>query len=627
MRNILCSEGLFMMSESTIKNKEARTERNDRALELEKIRLTMAIIQQIPPTVDTKQFPEFNKLAIFQSDGVERLVPDISLNTGCEDALPTLLESEARFLLFLERQRICRDGVLRRVIRGVTYTVTSVNEEQMIYPVPTIVEKLDRAETKPPSNSRSWRLFSPELAKRINPEQPDITAAILIYGLTLWQNNRYAQTMINGKRHSFRSLNELLKDHPYFTRTQIEDALNRSEVALKGRFQIVRDREKLYFHVDDYLKKLQKDDKMIGFKKEQAVTFKVVGAVIMQNLEYQLKHFDFPKTDDAGNCYGILRPRELSKHLPFHEDTISRALKQLRTQSDGLVRHPQDGCYYTLSATFHAPKTPQPCAADPDSHAADPDTCAANPDNLLWPNSNESSSSSCKGNIRNPADAAHDRLPESSLAPTSAGLNYLQEFSDQLLQKFRNDQISTFGMKPKVVRVKPSELPYDDVTRTEFDLPYDFIPSRVLDTKFRTRKQWLDDRINDVTLFWRMNDFQYTRKDLDQLRHLFRDNPHLPTDFFEQIHHALNPEGNWMRVGDWSAKKGEYDPMLFLRRIKTAKALLQYLPQIIHQKFRSAEMVDGKMEFTGAIEEPFDSIDYSYLGKIPNSRLVPLDYV
>ncbi|MEP6668799.1 MAG: hypothetical protein ABJF10_06590 [Chthoniobacter sp.] len=580
----------------------------------------------------SKQLTRRIIVANLPADCVDSTIQFDPLDTCRKEEPPKLLAHEANFLFMLENERRNRKIVFRRAIRGVSYTVTDIDGVQMIDPVPEIVVRLpESTRVDEGAGQVSWRLFSPELAKRINPKQPDVTAAVLIYGLLLWQNNNYAQTMINGKRHSFRSLNELLADHPYFTRSQIHSALNRAEVALKGRFQIVRNREKFYFHVDDYLKKLQAKDKLIGFTMERAVQCKVIGAVLMQNLYYQLDHFAFPKTDDAGNSYGSLSPRELSKHLPFHEDTISRALTDLRKSPNGLVRHPEDKSFYTMADSFvrssDVPKTRQRRAAEVTSNAAEVNTCAAEVTNLLWPYSNEYSNSSCKGNITNPAEAPPVRIRELPITPSSEGLRYLKSFGEQLLQKFRNDQLSTSGVKPKVIKVKPSELPYDDVSRTDFDLPYDFIPSRRLQPLCRTRKQWLKERIEQVTLFWRCVGFKYTKRDMEQLRHFLTDNPRLPEDFFEQIHQNLNPEHNWMRLGDWSAKKGKYDCLRFLRRVKTAKALLQYLPQIIFQMFMRPEMIDGKIAFTGEIEEPFNSIDYSYLGKIPNSRLVQLNYV
>ena len=83
---------------------------------------------------------------------------------------------------------------------------------------------MDKVSGEIPQNEQSLsndgpialHFFHPGIAKEINPEQPDITAAVILYNLSLWQRNKYRQTEIEGRRYSFRSLLQLHADHPYY---------------------------------------------------------------------------------------------------------------------------------------------------------------------------------------------------------------------------------------------------------------------------------------------------------------------------------------------------------------------------------------------------------------------------
>jgi hypothetical protein len=108
-------------------------------------------------------------------------------------------------------------------------------------------------------NDNEIRLFSRELASYLNPERPDITGAMILYGLYLWQKTPIPKfhyvPMVNGQRGSYRSLSELSKEYPWMCEERIRKALIRLEKRLGKTWFIVdrknsgAERKKLHFWI------------------------------------------------------------------------------------------------------------------------------------------------------------------------------------------------------------------------------------------------------------------------------------------------------------------------------------------------------------------------------------------
>jgi hypothetical protein len=77
------------------------------------------------------------------------------------------------------------------------------------------------------SKRKEWHVFPPALAKYLNPKQPDIAGAIVLFGIWTWLKNNYDHLCIDGQRHCARSLSELAKDHPYLNKKGIEKIIKR----------------------------------------------------------------------------------------------------------------------------------------------------------------------------------------------------------------------------------------------------------------------------------------------------------------------------------------------------------------------------------------------------------------
>ena len=192
------------------------------------------------------------------------------------------------------------------------------------------------------------RYFSRELATRINRKRPDVTAAMILYGLWLWQRQpvwSFSYTpMVNGERGCYRSLSELQKDYPWLTEEAIRKGLNRAEKALKDGFVIDRsnpdaERGKLHFWISPNIIK-RYGFNASGKKGYLAVTvqdvidYGMVEAVLIRNLEHITapKRNSVPVKDDQGRIYRELSPNTLTK---------PRAIGMASKAHPSLV--PQDG--------------------------------------------------------------------------------------------------------------------------------------------------------------------------------------------------------------------------------------------------------------------------------------------
>ena len=100
------------------------------------------------------------------------------------------------------------------------------------------------------------------------------------------------------------------------------------------------------------------------------------------------------------------------------------------------------------------------------------------------------------------------------------------------------------------------------------------------------------------------------------MKQLFFDNPQV---------HAMDLIGLFERMAGSPfvlAKTKKAIKKRFLTKIKTPKGLLRYLPQIVLQVHQEDDDIwDDEV----AIANPFDSLNYAYLGKVPKSAIISLE--
>ena len=500
---------------------------------------------------------------------------------------------------------------------------------------PTVTE--DSATSKKAGETKTLvHFYSPAIAKELNPKQPDIAAAVILYNLSLWQKNTYKQTSIDGRRYCFRSLAELNQNMPYLTKAAIHKAIIRLEKCLGNEFKILRDKEKLWFSIgDETMMKMSKHgrkakdrNKMHSFLVSDAIeTDSIRAAVLLSNLKHQLDHFTDPVRDEAGNPYAELSPKKLCPILGFSEDTISRTLSDM-IDSGKIHRHPQRTSFFALSqvidgengAPKHSKSRPAKVHTQPAKVHSRPAEVHTQPaevhstthetaleplitlgvqrdDKVPYINEciNEYSNECIKGRIRtaNASHCCHDSSP-------SKGLLILESLACVKLSEIRSSNASnqtSIDLPPEV---------WDSL------LPYDFVQP-----VHRVFNEFTDANVCEVKEFWKIHGVKMDKEDSSKLRQFFHDNPGIDScdlcGLYENIVYGpllVNYSGPMWRSS-------------ILTRVKTAKAFLRYLPQIIVLVHQS----DGEDPDDVQIPEPWNNLDYSYLGRAPDSKLVKLEGV
>jgi hypothetical protein len=195
--------------------------------------------------------------------------------------------------------------------------------------------------------------YSQELAEELNPQQPDISGALLIGTLAIWQNNRYKQTLIDGRRYCFRSLAELQKEMPYLTRSGLQSMIVKLEKKLgPEEFLVRRDKDKLWFSLGPETLRKARAKRRIAVNIEAAVRCKNVRCgVIYSNLEYNVTRMKRLKSDGYGNFYTEMSPAKLAKCLKVSTDTIVRCLNRLK-EKRVIVQHMKVRTAYALFTGF-----------------------------------------------------------------------------------------------------------------------------------------------------------------------------------------------------------------------------------------------------------------------------------
>ncbi len=486
--------------------------------------------------------------------------------------------------------------------------------------------------------------YSRQIAEELNPKQHDVAAATVIQNLSFWQKNNYRQTLINGKRYCFRSLTELEKDCPYLTKSAIHKALKRLEKKLGNKFLIKRDKDKLWFSIaEELISKLKIRSRqgmscnvnvMNSFFTDDAVkTGNIRSAVLLQNLKYQLKNFQKPKTDAEGNKYGELSPKKLCGILNFSEDTIQRSLADMCLNGH-LISHKSDPSYYTLPDGFKAPEKSESKekleaaevhseAAEIHNQTAEVHSQAAEVHSGHVPIPTQRLVNQGFGDVENATcisqscnQCENKGFKDSSLAETasqlcqppliSKGLKVLSDLAEDKLSKMRSDQRNRIAY----VAVHKDALPYDLIDPHE--MPYD----HDLEGQIRFQVE-LEDEIDLLKNCFRLKGHKVTADDESKFRKFMTDNPKICSlDLIELYEQMTNP----LVLAD---KKWWQNRKRILKQSRTPKQFLKYMPQIIHLLNWDGDEEEGHNEVE--IEPPFNDLNYAYLGYAPKSSIVLLD--
>lgn len=511
-----------------------------------------------------------------------------------------------------------------------------------------------REPRKPRTAAQKLHYYSPAIAKQLNPKQPDVAAATVLTNLSFWQQNFYPSTFIDGRRHSFRSLKQLHADCPYLTESAIHKAIQRLERELGAEFVIRRDKKVLYFSIggatmerlkiEKRTRKKKEDDstKHLSFLPDDAKkTGSIRSAVILNNLRYQLTQFREPKQDAAGNKYGQLSAVKLAPILEFSADTISRALSEM-CKDGHLIPHATDASFYALPDGFKGSIPPISAGAEVHAKAAEVHTTPAevhsasaevhgkaaevhrgtpsNPNQITDAQNittdvlpgciNECGNEALNQCVR---DVIKDRDYAGSASPpcdpliVSKGLTLLMHSAEAKLAKMR---LEGSVIKPRA-SVHQDELPYDIID--PYELAYEVVSERE-----RTFYSALEEGIELLKVFFHHEGFKVTMEEGAKFRQLLTDNPKITAmDLCELYLKVKYPPLIFTSRKDLV----ESHPVGILTKVKTPSQFLKYLPQII-----VLLNWDGEEEWEWvSIDEPFNDLNYAYLGKAPNSSIVSLD--
>ena len=457
--------------------------------------------------------------------------------------------------------------------------------------------------------------FSRELAKFLNSAKPDITGALILFGLYLWQRKpvssfRY-RPMVNGERGCYQSLSELQASYPWLTEEAIRKALKRAEVTLKGDFIIERANEnavrgKLHFWISPLLIKTYRFDApkkrgLLALDVHDAVNCGVLEAILIQNLKHitEEAHNSEPLRDEAGNIYRELSATKLTKPtknmhhkvpqiLPCSRKAVSAALGTLRA-AGVLVEHPRRKHFYRLK-----------CANDSVTKVASDVTKVARrvtkvarrnvalPCNM-YKNSDlqRIAKTSYTNTDANPDTKCIFPSPASLRSPEhgwagglSAGGKKLTMLISEHLEASRQSRADP---PPGVTMDSYKVFNVTDHDKHEFagfDLPYDFIGLEWYSGKPYSRQAEIEHFMEEMILEFQVNDFAFTKQDISKLRELFTSHPGLTPGHLLPLLHRKP----WDIVGQPIPipKKG-HDQWYWSRRITNLKQFLRYLPQLARE--------------------------------------------
>jgi hypothetical protein len=211
-----------------------------------------------------------------------------------------------------------------------------------------------------------WILFNKELAELMGGRD-GIICAVLTYGLYTWimtpaKSFGYIPT-IDGKKACYRSTRQLMDEYsidgkPLWDDTTIFNAVKRMNGKRQCGLVVDTSKKQLHFAMSDKLLKMHKSTKgFLRFKLSDAIKYGVLEAILIANLDRQIRDFKRPVTDGEGLKYGELSATKLTKKdhrnrdykegriLPVSKDAVDDALAELRN-GHVLVQHLKQKSFY-----------------------------------------------------------------------------------------------------------------------------------------------------------------------------------------------------------------------------------------------------------------------------------------
>jgi hypothetical protein len=463
-----------------------------------------------------------------------------------------------------------------------------------------------------------------------------VTAALILFEIYLWQRMSlpsfgYVPT-VNGQRGAYRSLSEIQEKFPWLTEEAIRKAINRAEKALKGAFIVDRDnpnaeRGKLHFwlcprRATKYKFDRYGDEKkgMLALRQDDAVAYGVIGAVLISNLLFATDedHNTAPLRDDEGHIYRELSPTKLTETiidknggettiLPFSRKAVSGVLTELKNDR-GLFEHPSRSGFYRVNPDRHAVTK----VADGVTKVASAVTKVAG---RIEVSASNTLSMNGLCHISETSDTNPDTNPDTKclLTPTAPlrcavavpSFN-LSPSAKSLLENVTRD-MEEFRQKQKLCP-PPENVPQRSINEY---LLYDFIAFDPHTGKLYFRKKEIDSDIDSIKTELKCFGMKYTRKDLNDLRHVFEEHLHFKHEHFSELLGMVQPHAKWIVAGKLTAPKEGFDAHRCGRRIRTLGQMLRYLPQLTREHFIYWQSVLSSVNDFGQDKRGKHRFDYS----------------
>jgi len=391
---------------------------------------------------------------------------------------------------------------------------------------------------------------------------------------------------------------------------------------------------------------LKKNNGLTKFYLEDAIKHdSILAGVLLANMDFQIETFEGALKDEDGNKYGELSPAKLTSKnkdgkiiLPRHREVVGDAIRALK-EDGAIIEHPTRKGFYRrgidevevgsdevevsrreveVSRRF-AKKTRKPCPSNalqqipktsdrntdsrPDRKCLDQNKLASlvvlNEASLLGNDGKNEMMNELIGHelITHEEiaheESGHELFHHDNISPDMEGVASdvacnISAGGRILLNIFKNaplkDIYAHHSLDPYAV-YKVND--YDKVEFIGYDLPYDFIPLDPNTGKPYSRAAEIIYTVNDLKNDIIISGWNHPRPDeLAALRQLFITHPSLTYEHVSELMKWCEPRVEPFYLGDWSAPKKGHDSLYWARRIKSLKAFLKYLPQIIKEWWR-----------------------------------------
>jgi len=501
-------------------------------------------------------------------------------------------------------------------------------------PIGKFLRKGEKAE-------RRWHLYSLELAKALNPGQPDVASALLHFTIYTWQ----ASNRLKQRSEAFRSIRQLEQEMPYLSKTAVQEAIGRLERAMV--LVVDRSKDRLHFSIPEpvikkYKYAVQARSGRHWLNIRLAKSHGILEALILGNMDWMMKHFTRPHATDAGRRpYYNLTPSHLAQYIPRKPRAIKAALEHL---SGVIAEHPTKKWHYRV---LPIPDSDEPEAdtkcRNPYSDMSEPYTCELS--DALEPASIKAqeaigsavdSSLDVKEDVKGvfkdyierdpaPPPALPGSLPTPSLKLSPEAIKLME-----LVNEERRKPIKKLTPLDKLVK-SADDVELSDAGNGEYDageLHYEWIP-RDIDGNILTGDYYVDDVIYGLKAGWDVSKFPYTNEEVEKLRKILLDNRYLTYEQIDELFEDL--DCNTLYIGPGGIGYGDeiptkktkgWDTWYFHKKVKSLGAFIKYLPQLLREKIFTTCYEDGQIDVDvcGENDDIHKHFIYLYDYLCPNSR-------